>query len=123
MWTARADLQILAAKPDPQSLRELGTAVVLADLLQASGQAGRWRELDDLIRLFVGRADAMTFAQLQPLLAAAGMDQLERIDSVAQLEDLRQKIVDGQFGVQLIAGEAYYSPLGPEQYNSLAPSF
>jgi hypothetical protein len=62
IWTARTDFRMLAAKPDPQTLRELGTAIVLCQTLQSSGQADQWRQLDDLIRLFVGRTEAMTFA-------------------------------------------------------------
>jgi hypothetical protein len=45
MWTARVDFRMLAAKPDAQTLRELGTAIVLCQMLRSSGQAvtgGSW---------------------------------------------------------------------------------
>jgi hypothetical protein len=122
MWTARTDLRIFWAKSDPQSLRELGTAVVLAILLQTSGQSDHWRQLDDLIRLFVGRTDEMTFAQLQPLLNAAGITSLEAVTSVDQLAKLQQDIVQGNLGVQLIPGDVYYAGFGPEQ-TQLSRSF
>jgi hypothetical protein len=116
MWTARADLRLPGAKAGPQELRELGTAVVLCDLLELSDQAERWRQIDNIIRLFVGRPDAMTFAQLQPLLAASELQSLESVTSLDQLKTLHQKIIQGQFGLQLIAGDAYFSPFGSEQY-------
>src|SRR5204862_7507205 len=87
----------------------------LANLLQTSGHSDGWRQLDDLIRLFVGRTDELTFAQLQPLLAAAGITSLEAVTSVDQLAKLQQDIVQGNLGVQLIPGDVYVSPFGPEQ--------
>jgi hypothetical protein len=71
--------------------------------------------LDDLIRLFVGRTDEMTFAQLQPLLTAAGITSLDAVTSVDQLAKLQQDIVQGNLGVQLIPGDAYETPFSPEQ--------
>src|SRR5206468_4077836 len=85
MWTARADLRIFEEPSTPQSIRELSTAVVLANLLQTSGQSERWQQLDALIRLMVGRTDAMTFGQLQPLLDAAGISSLSSITGLDQL--------------------------------------
>jgi hypothetical protein len=115
MWTARVDFRMLAAQPDPQTLRELGTAIVLCQVLEASGQAEAWRQLDDLLRLFVGRTDAMTFAQLQPLLQAAQIMSLDAIKGEDQLRALHQQIVEGRLGTQLIVGDAYIAPFGPEQ--------
>jgi hypothetical protein len=71
--------------------------------------------LDDLIRLFVGRTDAMTFAQLEPLLEAAGIKSLDAINGEEQIRDIHQRIVEGQLGVQSIVGDAYAVPFGPEQ--------
>jgi Protein of unknown function (DUF3160) len=68
-----------------------------------------------VIRFFVGRTDEMTFAQLQPLLTAAAITSLEAVTSVDQLAKLQQDIVQGNLGVQLIPGDIYYSPFGPEQ--------
>jgi hypothetical protein len=118
MWTARMDLRVFQGTNEidlAQARRELGTAVVLAHLLQASGKSGSWQQLDDVIRLFVGRADAMTFAQLQPLLQAAGINSLEAITSLALLTKLQQDIANGTLGTQLYAGDVFYSPFGPEQ--------
>lgn len=115
MWTARIDLRMLQANPSPQSLRELGTAVVLSLLLEGSGHAGDWQELDSLLRLFVGRADQMTFAHLKPLLDAASITSLDSVTSSNQLAALQQAIVNGGLGLQLIPGDAYLTPFGPEE--------
>lgn len=116
MWTARADLRVLTVKPSPQTLRELGTAIVLTCLLESSGEAERWRQMDDMIRLFVGRTDAMTFSQMQPLLESLGIQSPDAIYSADTLRNVQEKILQGNLGAQLIAGEAYFSPTGPEQY-------
>ncbi len=118
MWTARADFRIFCPSsngmPNAQSLRELGATLVLAHLLKAGAVADRWKELDDFIRLFVGRTDAMTFAQLQPLLDASGINSLDEITS-EDLFKLQQQVVQGDLGLQLIPGDVYFSPFSREQ--------
>jgi hypothetical protein len=115
MWTARIDLRMLEAGPTPQTLRELGTAVALCLLLEGSGQAERWRNSDSLVRLFTGRSDSMTFAQLKPLLDAAGITSLESVTSTDQLAALHKGIREGTLGLQIIPGDVYVTPLGPEE--------
>lgn len=115
MWTARADLRVLSAKPTDQNVREMGTAIVLCYLLKSSGYADQWRALDKMIRLFVGRTDAMTFSDLQPLLEAAGIRSLDSIQSVDTIRDLQRRIAEKDLGAQLIVGDVYFSPCGSEQ--------
>jgi hypothetical protein len=115
MWTSRIDFRILSASTNAQSLRNLGTAIVLSDLLQASGNAETWRQLDEVLRLFTGRVDAMTFAQFSPLLTAGGADSLAAITSLQQLVELNQQIVQGQLGLQWIPADVYESPFGTNQ--------
>ena len=55
----------------------------------------------------------MTFTQFQPLLEVAGMTSLESIASLDQLQALQQNILNGSVGVQLIAGDGYFSPCSP----------
>ena len=115
MWTARADLRIFDPENLEQSRRELGTALVLSALLHDSGRTASWRSLDDLLRLFVGRTDAMNFLQLDPLLAAAGLGSLGAVVDPAQIASLQSSIVKGELGRQSIPGDVYFSPFGPEQ--------
>ncbi|HNQ91014.1 MAG TPA: DUF3160 domain-containing protein [Verrucomicrobiota bacterium] len=117
MWTARTELRILGTPglADPHSVRELGTAIVLARLLEQSGQEAQWERLDDLIRFFVGRPDSMTLPQLQGLLDAAGMGSLSTITSLEQLERLQEQLFAGTLGEQLYAGDVLASPFGPGQ--------
>jgi len=115
MWTARIDLRMLELDSSPQSLRELGTAAVLCLLLETSGQARQWQEMDSLLRLFVGRADEMTFAQFKPLLDAAGFKSLDSITNTTQLAGLQRAIFSGELGMQLIPGDAYFTPCSREQ--------
>jgi hypothetical protein len=115
MWLARADLRIFTQPGDPQSLRELGTALVLGQLLQNSGRTESWRQLDALIGFLVGRADAMDFPQLERLMAAAGVRSLGDIATLDHLAEIQARLREGGYGTQWYAGDVYGSPFGPEQ--------
>lgn len=114
MWTSRADLRLFGGDRG-QSLREFRTAVVLCLLLKESGYATAWKELDDVIRLFVGSPDSMGYAHLMPLLDAYGIHTLADITSTNQLADMHDAVAKGNLGLQLIPGDVHFSPLGAEQ--------
>ncbi len=114
MWVSRTDFRVLESPGDPQSLRELATAAVLASLLQSSGKATEWQELDDLIRAFVGRPEAMSFSQLNSLLSAAGITSLAGLTSDT-LSNLQARIYNGGYGQQLYAADVFYSPWDTNQ--------
>lgn len=115
MWVARIDLRVLGRRGDPQSLRELGTAVVLANLLQSAQRRTSMAELDAQLRFFIGRADSMDLIQLHQVLWLAGLTSLSEHTSIAQIADLQALLDDGSFGEQLYTGDVFYSPFGPEQ--------
>lgn len=122
MWVARADLRIFPGRPagpdaEAQALRELGTAVTLALLLQQSDGdlVESWRQMDSILRLFVGRTDSMNFAHLLPLLEASGITSFDSITSQQQIVDLQAAIANGTLGLQLIPGDVHLTPLGHEQ--------
>ena len=72
MWCGRLDLRLATYWPNfEDDIRQLGTALVLYDLLQQSGQFGNWSAFEQFTRGFVGTTDSMTFAQMGELLAAA----------------------------------------------------
>lgn len=114
-WISRADLRIFDTDDVTQSRRELATAFVLTTLLRESGQAEAWRTLDRVVRLFVGRADALNIPQLEPMLASAGLVSLSSVHDLAQIAALQAAILKGDLGRQQIPGDVYFSPLGPEQ--------
>ena len=67
MWCGRIDLRIAGGKDYYGALsspRELGSAVILNDLLLRGKQFDRWQQFDRLIQTFVGRTDSATFAHL-----------------------------------------------------------
>ncbi len=114
MWVSRTDFRILESPGEPESLRELGTAAVLASLLQSSGKATEWQELDDFIRMFVGRSQAMNFSQLNYLLNAAGITSLDGL-STDTLANLQAAIYTGGYGQQLYAADVFFSPFDTNQ--------
>src|SRR5262249_62315347 len=72
MWCGRIDLRI-AGDPKLASPRELGSALVLHDLLRRSGTFEQCRQFDQLLHVFVGPTDSMTFAQLDEFLATVNL--------------------------------------------------
>lgn len=114
MWCGRIDMRV-AGNPDLSSLRELGTAMVLGDLLNKAGQFDAWRQFDQVLEVFVGWTDSMNFGQLADLVTAANIHSLTDITSLDVLRQLQWDIVTGQKGFQNIRGEFYDTPLSSER--------
>jgi hypothetical protein len=126
MWCGRIDLRLTPAPPPwppeglnspspDESLRELGTAVVLHHLLTQSGQADLWQQCDQVINSFVGWSDSMTFAQLGNLLTASGIHSPADLPDKASLQRFQDALRSGEVGVQNILSDYYAFPLGPSQ--------
>ncbi|MHB8522790.1 MAG: DUF3160 domain-containing protein [Limisphaerales bacterium] len=125
MWLGRTDLRVAGGPYQDASLacaaphmappRELGTAIVLNQLLNASGQFDRWQQFDHLIQTFVGWTDSMTFAQLSEVLRAAGIQNVADVPDAATLDRLQTNLVSGAIGVKNIRSDWFNSPLGPDQ--------
>jgi hypothetical protein len=114
MWCGRVDLRV-AGKAEEASLRELGAAVTLQNLLQQSGKFEQWQQFDQLIQTFVGKTDSMTFAQLSNLLEQANIKSPADIKDLPTLEKLQADIEASKIGLQNIRSDYYASPLGPEK--------
>lgn len=109
MWCGRIDFRI-ADDSEESSIRELGGAIVLLDLLKQSGQFENWQDFDQLLQAFVGIADSMTFEQLNTLLTQVDVSSLADISSLSILEDLQDTVLNGSFGNQEIVSHIYESP-------------
>jgi hypothetical protein len=117
MWCGRIDLRIaggLDANGPLSSPRELGSALVLNDLLNRSGKFDQWRQFDALLQTFVGRADSATFAHLDALLKEAKLSDISAIKEEKVLEKLQVDILAGRFGLQDIRGDVYVNPGGSQ---------
>jgi hypothetical protein len=107
MWCGRIDLRV-AGNPELASPRQLAAAVALHDLLRRCGKFGRWQQFDHVIRTFVGRADSLTFDQLDAVLAAANVRAPADLKGEQELVALQSRIESGKFGDQEIRGDAFY---------------
>jgi len=120
MWLGRIDLRTAGVDRDcdgnllPSSPRQLGTAIVLARLLDLAGQVEIWQQLDRVVQTFVGWTDSLTFPQLADVTASAGIHTLADVTTPAMLRSLQAQIEQGALGVQNIRGDAFVSPIGPE---------
>lgn len=129
MWLGRIDVPV-AGGPFNRgcedrfaSPRELGTAVVLWHLLNASANFDRWTDMERIIQTFVGVTDSMTFGQLGGLLSGAGIQTLAVVSNLATLENLQAEIASGELGVQNIRSDWFAQPLGGAARYALPQAF
>jgi hypothetical protein len=131
MWCGRIDLRIAGGKDYwgvLSSPRELGSAVILNDLLLRSNQFERWQQFDRLIQTYVGRTDSATFAHLGALLTKAGIKSPGDFKTMEQLEALQTEILAGKVGLQHIRGDVYTAPFAgkvelPRSFTLLGQKF
>lgn len=114
MWLGRVDLRV-AGDTNWASSRQLGTAIVLNDLLNRSGQRGQWQTLDRFISAFFGPSDSMNFTQLEGLLRGAGLADPSSIASMSQVESFQSRIEAGTLGVQLIQSHGFVAGAADDQ--------
>ncbi len=114
MWCGRIDLRIAGSLAE-SSVRELGAAVVLYDLLKQCGKFEQWQQFDQLLQTFVGRTDSMTFAQLGGILDKAKIKSPADVKDWGVLLELEADILAGKIGVQHIRSDYYKSPFGSEK--------
>lgn len=123
MWCGRIELRIATFDPDREDdIRQLGTAIVLHQLLKNSGQFENWRCLEHITRAFVGITDSMTFDQLDEVLAAEKLTSLAHVPDLSTLARLQTRLLSGELGAQMYAGDRLNSPMGIAQ-NKLPRSF
>jgi hypothetical protein len=115
MWCGRTDLRVAGAGGEG-SPRELGTALILRDLIVRSGRIDEWRAYDALLQGLVGRADSMTFDRLGEILDQASLRFPRDFADGKSLENLQASIVAFGAGKQAIRSHLYASsPDGPDQ--------
>jgi hypothetical protein len=120
MWCALIDFRFSGFEftfpaPVENSIRELSGAVALQLLMNRVGHFNNWLQMDNLVQMFVGSPDALNFAQLGDLLAAAGISTPAHVSTTATLTNLQGQIMSGQLGVQNIRSGYFWSPMSPEQ--------
>jgi hypothetical protein len=130
MWLGRTDIPVAGGPwkrcPDHERIaspRELGVAVVLWHLLNASGQFETWHNVEQIIQTFVGPTDSLTFGQLGGLLAGAGIRTLADVPDLTTLEALQADILRGELGVQNIRSDWFFQPLGGAARYALPRTF
>jgi hypothetical protein len=123
MWLGRTDMRV-AGYPGNTSPLELGSAVVLHDLLQRSNQFQAWQNFDTTIQTFVGQTDSMTFAQLGEVLKESKIQSPAQMKNDASLADLQKAILASKAGLQEIRGDIFQAgePL-PRSFTFLGQKF
>ncbi len=106
-WTALADFGVVDIHHGPQSLRELGTAVVLQRLVGLSGQGQRWQSVNQLLKLSVGRQNSMGIDELGAALTAIGSPALEDV-TPGTLVQLQTDLLNGRVGLPDYAAGPFY---------------
>jgi len=115
MWCGRTDMRIAGGedKYGPlSSARELGSAVVLHDLLRRAKKMEQWQQFDLMIQTFVGKTDSATFLHLDGILAKAGIKSPADIKEGKDIEAIQEEILAGKIGMQHIKSDLYVTPFG-----------
>ena len=137
MWLGRIDLRIaggpfqdsLCEEPHHANLRDLGTTIVLHELLRDSGQFQKWEQSEELVSTFVGWTDSMTFRELGQLLQEAGITNLASVKDTNTLAQLQDRIELGTLGMQTINGDFFVAPFSdhpaalPQSFTVLGQKF
>lgn len=84
---------------DIENPREFACAVVLADLLKASGRLPDWSTYDDQLNRLAGISDNLTPAQLLELVRAAGLTREQLVDRPDTLADFQTQLKNGALGL------------------------
>jgi hypothetical protein len=115
MWLGRADTGWNILPPDPQSAivsdtpRELRNAVLLVQLLQASGAVDRLRQMSDILDFMVGENDSLTVLQTIDLLDAQGIDGMGDLNSTREVEAFQDALRTSKAGEQRIRSQSVVS--------------
>jgi len=120
IWCGIADFRYAglstgAAPGGTNTLRELSGAVALELLLRNSGGFSNWFQFNRALEMFVGTPDSLTFAQLNGLLVAAGINSPANLPNQVALTNLQNQLMTGQLGMQQIPSGYYYTPLSATQ--------
>lgn len=116
MWCGRTDLRLATFPPNLEDdIRQLGTAIVLHQLLRQSGQLDNWSAVEQVTRAFVGVTDSMTFEQMDDLIGQAGIGSLADLPDRTALTSLQTRLLTGELGIQAITSDVLFSPLSPEE--------
>lgn len=113
MWCGRTDLRVAGgydATGPLSSDRELGSAIVLLDLLRKAGGEDSWRQFDRAIQTFVGRTDSATFEDLARVAAAAKIASPADLKTDDDLKKLTAAVQESDAGKQDVRGDVYVSP-------------
>lgn len=97
------------------TVRELSGAVALDLALRNSGSLSNWFQFNRTLEMLVGTPDSLTFAQLDGLLVAAGINGPWNLPNQAALTNLQNQLMSGQLGMQQIPSGYYYSPFSAAQ--------
>jgi len=121
MWCAVADFRYagfssgVGMPGQTNTLRELSGAMALSFLAQDSGAITNWQLLNRTLEMFIGTPDSLNLAQLNDLLAAAGVHSPSDVASLSSLSNLQCQLMAGNLGMQEVTSGYYWSPFGPGQ--------
>jgi hypothetical protein len=116
IWLGRTDLRFLQydtfappGSPPRFFRRQFLDGLLLAKLTDGNSRLTSWRQIDDVLRGFVGESDNMTVADFPKLRDVAGATTP---DALAALSDatIAQALLDGGFGIQRIASQILVVP-------------
>jgi hypothetical protein len=116
IWLGRTDFRFLqydtfapAGSPPRFSRRQFLDGLLLAALADGNDRITTWRQIDDVLRAFVGESDNMTVADFPKLRDVAGAPTSAALAALPD-DAIAQALLDGGFGIQRIASQILFVP-------------
>jgi len=118
IWLGRTDFRFLqydpfapAGSPPRFFRRQFLDGLLLAELTDGNDRLVTWRQIDDVLRGFVGESDNMTVADFPRLRTTAGAATPAELAALSD-DAVAQALLDGGFGIQRIASQILIVPPG-----------
>lgn len=122
IWLGRTEMQLLPPEgtiypPPPEDIhRQSVDAFLILESLDEAGADTLYRQIDDLIRLFVGESDNITIENLRLLREESGVADAGDFLDTATLASMQSILRDKSFAVQRINSQILITdPMDPTQ--------
>jgi hypothetical protein len=116
IWLGRTDFRFLqydtfapAGTPPRFFRRQFLDGLLLAALTDDNSRLTTWRQIDDVLRGFVGESDNMTVADFPKLRDVTGTATPAALAALSD-DAIAQALLDGGFGIQRIASQVLFVP-------------
>jgi hypothetical protein len=107
MWLGRTEFRLTPSPPPPviDVTREIIDAFLLLEIIQESGVAEDWKEIDRILTLLIAPSDNVTFEEMERLGEALGLDSAASLLQPGVKDAFDRELTSGDYTAQLILSQ------------------